>query len=372
MTLIVLFIRSLDVGGAERQLVALAKGLSARGVPVRVLTFYPGGTFLPELEAAGVPVEDLGKCGRWDVVPFVWRLYRRLRDLNPGVLYAWLTTANTLAAIIGRLAGVRRIVWGVRASNIDFDRYDWLTRVDFFFTRLTAQLADCIVCNSDAGRDFHITRDYPERKLIVVENGIDTEYFRFDPKGRARLRAEWQVGEHERLVGLVARLDPMKDHETFVRAAAVLARERNDVRFVCVGDGLQHYRLQLDEVVRGLGLQGRVQCVAARQDLAAVYSAMDVVSSSSYGEGFSNAIAEAMSCERPCVVTDVGDSARIVGETGRVVPARDPVALAKAWSAMLTLNVDSSSALGRRARQRILDNFSFLRMVEISLRVLQG
>ncbi len=235
MTEVVLFIRSLDVGGAERQLVALAKGLHSRGVPLRVLTFYPGGALLPELLAAGVPVEDLGKRSRWDVVPFLWRLYRRLRALRPKVLYSWLTTANTLAAVVGRLARVPRIVWGVRASNVDFGRYDWLTRVDFFITRLAARLANRIVCNSEAGRAFHVAQGYPDERITVIENGIDTERFRFDPAGRKRLRAEWGVSDHEFLIGLVARLDPMKDHETFLRAAALLAKKREDVRFVCVG-----------------------------------------------------------------------------------------------------------------------------------------
>ncbi len=371
MTEVVLFIRSLDVGGAERQLVALAKGLHSRGVPLRVLTFYPGGALLPELLAAGVPVEDLGKRSRWDVVPFLWRLYRRLRALRPKVLYSWLTTANTLAAVVGRMARVPRILWGVRASNMDFHRYDWFTRVEFLLTCLTARFADQIVCNSEAGKAFHIARGYPEGKITVIENGIDTERFRFDPEGRAHLRREWGIHENEFLIGLIARLDPMKDHETFLRAAALLAKERGDVRFICVGDGPVFYRARLQALAAELGIQDRVLWAGARQDLPVVYSAIDLASSSSYGEGFSNAIAEAMSCERPCVATNAGDSARIIGDTGSVVQPRDPAALARAWHEMLALPREGRLCLGERARKRIVQAFSLERMVENILRLLE-
>ncbi len=372
MTEVVLFIRSLDVGGAERQLVALAKGLHERSVSVQVLTFYPGGALRSELVTAGVPVEDLGKRGRWDVVPFLWRFYRRLRALRPKVLYSWLSTANTAAAVVGRLAGVPRIVWGVRASRMDFARYEWLTHIDFLLTRLAARLADRIVCNSEAGRAFHVAQGYPERKIAVIENGIDTERFCFDPAGRKRLRGEWKIGAGEMAIGLIARLDPMKDHETFLRAAALLAKEREDVRFVCVGDGPASDRARLQSLATALGLRDHVHWTGTRQDLPAVYSAIDIASSSSFGEGFSNAITEAMSCARPCVVTDVGDSARIVSDTGRVVPPRDPAALANAWREVIALAPEVRAALGKRARQRVVEEFSLARMVERTWEVLKG
>lgn len=365
MKRVVLLIRSLNVGGAERQLVALAKGLHERHVPVRVLTFYPGGALRPELEAAGVPVEDLDKRGRWDAVPFLWRLYRRLRALRPAVVYSWLTTANTLAVTIGRLAGVPRIIWGVRVSRMEFDRYDWLARVDYSLTRFAARRADRILCNSEAGRTFHAAHGYPPEKLRVIENGIDTDRFRFDSAGRERLRAEWKIGVGEALIGLVARLDPMKDHDTFLRAAALLAQRRADVRFVCVGGGPEKEARRLAALADGLDLAGRLVWAGARRDLPAVYSAFDIASSSSsFGEGFSNAVAEAMACERMCVVTDVGDSARIVGDVGYVVPARNPQALAKGWEAALALPVEERARRGRAARSRIEAEFSLARMIE--------
>lgn len=364
MKRVALFIRSLDIGGAERQLVMLAKGLHARGVDVRVLTFYPGGALRPELEAAGIPVSDLDKRGRWDVLPFLWRLWRWLRRQRPDVLYSWLPTANTMAAIVGRFAAAPRIVWGVRASNVDAARYDWLHRVEQGLARRLARHADRIVCNSEAGARWHEAMGYPAKPMVVIDNGIDTEHFRFSEAERLRLRREWGVSEEEVLIGLVARLDPMKDHETFLRAAAILVKERNDLRFVCVGDGPDDYRARLHRLATDLDIAAHVVWAGLRSDLPSVYSALDIASSSSYGEGFSNAIGEAMACGRICVVTDVGDSRRIVGETGYVVPPRDPEGLARGWQEALALAPSRRAQLEQAARRRVETTFSVERMVE--------
>jgi glycosyltransferase involved in cell wall biosynthesis len=373
VTRVVLLIRSLGVGGAERQLVVLARALHARGVDVRVLTFYPAGPLRPELEAAGVPVEDLGKGGRWDVLPFLWRLWRRLRALRPDVLYSWLPMANVLAAIVGPMAGVPRIVWGVRASNLDADRYDWLHRVEQSLARRLARRADAIICNAEAGRYWHEALGYPRERMVVIENGIDTERFHFDARARARLRKEWGIADHEHLIGLVARIDPMKDHDTFLRAAALLAQRRPDVRFVCVGDGPESELARLQGLAHALGLDGRLLWLGRRADVAQVLSAMDIASSSSsYGEGFSNAIGEAMACSRICVVTDVGDSRRIVGETGFVVPPRDPEALARGWETALAFPPEQRTERERVARRRVEERFSVRRMVERTEQVLFG
>jgi glycosyltransferase involved in cell wall biosynthesis len=362
---VVLLIRSLGIGGAERQLVVLARALHARGVDVRVLTFYPAGALKPELEAAGVPVEDLGKGGRWDVLAFLWRLWRRLRALRPDVLYSWLPMANVLAAVLGPMAGVPRIVWGVRASNLDADRYDWLHRVEQSLARRLARRADAIICNAEAGRHWHEALGYPRERMVVIENGIDTERFHFDAHARARLRKEWGVADHEHLIGLVARIDPMKDHDTFLHAAALLAQRRPGVRFVCVGDGPESELARLQGLAHALGLDGRLLWLGRRADVAQVLSAMDIASSSSsYGEGFSNAIGEAMACSRICVVTDVGDSRRIVGETGFVVPPRDPEALARGWEATLALPPAQRVEREQSARRRVEERFSVKRMVE--------
>lgn len=365
MKKVVLFIRSLEIGGAERQLVVLAKGLKSRGVKVCVITFYSGGALRGELETAGIQVEDLDKRGRWDVVSFFIRLIFCLRQNRSEILYSFLPTANSIGLIAGRLVGVRHIVWGVRASKVDLSQYDKLSLVDTFIARHLSRFADRIICNSKAGAWHHARMGYPPDKLAVIENGIDTTYFRFDAKGRARLRKEWCFRDNDILIGLVARLDPMKDHETFLQAAALLVRTLSNVRFVCIGDGEADYSQALKDRAVALGVDNHIRWFGSRLDMPAVYSAFDIVTSSSaYGEGFSNMVAEAMACERFCIVTDVGDSARIIGDNQWVVPARKPQMLARSWQMALRNSPEVRMQQGQMARTRIETHFSTDRMVE--------
>lgn len=371
MDRLVLLARKLDQGGAERQLVALAKALRERGHDIHVVLFYAGGVFDGELAAAGVPVHFVGKRGRWDVVGFLVRLALILRRLRPATIYSFLDLPNMLAALLHPVVGRPRLIWSIRAAGMEMQHYDWLSKR---IPRLEARLsraADLVVANSRAGKDWAISRGFPPDKMAVIENGIDTNRFKFDAAERERVRNEWKVGAGETAIGLVARLDPMKGHETFLLAAARLAEARKNLRFVCVGGGQQEYAGRLEELANSLGLGQRIIWAGPRSDMPAVLSALDIASSSSsFGEGFSNAIAEAMACERPCVVTNVGDSARIVGAAGEVVPPRDPDALADALARMLN-RIERVPDIGRQARARIANEFSVERMVSRTEQVLR-
>jgi glycosyltransferase involved in cell wall biosynthesis len=227
-----------------------------------------------------------------------------------------------------------------------------------------ARVADAVICNSEAGKQLCIRQGYDPDALFVVPNGIDTQRFRFDPVGRNRLRALWGVRDDELLIGVVARLDPMKDHATFLRAAKELAGAYGRSQFVCVGLGSRPYADMLRSLSADLGLDQQVRWVDEADDICGAYSALDVLCSSSMSEGFSNSIAEAMACERVCVVTDVGDARRIVGDTGRVVPARDHAALASACSDVARMPATERALLGARARRRVEEHFSVERLVD--------
>ena len=361
MKKIVFLIRSLNIGGAERQLVALAKGLHSRGVPVLVVVFYSNGPLENELQIAGVPVAVLDKRGRWDVFHFFWRLLQLLRQEKPDVLHGYLSVQNLLSVLIKPIFPSMRIVWGVRASNMDLDCYDWLFRLVFHGECFLSRFADLIIVNSNAGKDYHQQHGFPERKMVVVPNGVDTKRFKPDPDARIRVRREWKISDHEKLIGLVGRIDPMKDHATFLRAAALLLQQRTDVRFVCIGDGPASYKSKLLTLASELGIENNLIWAGARNDMTAVYTALDIASSSSLGEGFPNVIGEAMSCGVPCVVTDVGDSAWIVDDTGVVVPPQNPRALADGLELTLQRN---NKSMAVRARKRVEENFGFDQLIE--------
>jgi glycosyltransferase involved in cell wall biosynthesis len=238
---------------------------------------------------------------------------------------------------------------------MDGHPYDALFRFEVRLGVLLSRFADLIICNSEAGRDHHVGLGYLPQNMIVVPNGIDVERFRPDAGARAELRAEWSVGTDETLIGLIGRLDPMKDPQNFLQAAARLARPRPGLRVVCAGDGPEAYRDELKALAAELGIAERVLWSPARVDVWRVYNALDVcVSSSAFGEGFSNTIAEAMATGVPCVVTNVGDSAIVVGDRGWVCPPRDSAALAQAIEAALGAMPADAAAI----RQRIAVNYS--------------
>lgn len=359
-------IRSLELGGAERQLVELAGGLHRRGRRVSVATFYGHGELAAELRAGGTPLISLEKQGRWDLIGPLSRLRRLVRNRRPQVLHCYLPTSNSVGAVLRLFAPAYRLACGIRAVDMSLAQYGILARVSYALERLTNRFADLIIVNSHAGAERYLTEEGSRGRVHVVPNGIDTARFWPDESGREQLRREWRVSSTDLLIGYVGRLDPIKDHETFLRAAALLSSDIPRARFVCVGGGSPDYAASLRRRAGELGLGERVLFAGVRHDMAAVYSALDVATSASSAESFPNAVAEAMACGVPCAVTNVGDSARIVGEVGVVVPRQDPSALAAAWRVLMGDRRPPAAAV----RARIVREFSVDRMLDATEQLL--
>jgi glycosyltransferase involved in cell wall biosynthesis len=356
---LLVLIRSLDTGGAQRQLIALLARLERARFVVTVASMYDGGAMAGELAALpGVRCVCLERRGRADLIGFWLRLRRLVASVDPHLLYGYLGPARVATLLVGRRG--RKVVWGMRASNMEFGRYGRTARLAAWLERRFAAWPDLVLANSAAGRDWLVALGCPGEKIRVIENGIDLARFHADPVGRATLRAAWRIAPEAKLVALVGRLDPMKGHPDFLAAAALVAARTPEARFVCIGEGPGAYREALAAQASRLGLDAVLAWLPEQPDMNAAYSACDlVVSASAYGEGFSNVVAEAMACGVPCVVTDVGDSARIVGEAGVVVPPRNPRALADGILAMLARSSRSDAT-----RTRIREHFSVERMVE--------
>ncbi len=323
---VVFIIRRFDRGGAERQLIALLRALDKALFEIRVITLYGGGALWEE--AAAIPcvrLVHLGKKGRWHL-GVLGTLWRHLRDARPHIVHGYMDVANILA-LAGRMRGAK-VVWGVRGSNVDMSRYDYMRRIGQGLEARLAKLPDLIICNSRAGWSEVKARGFPTERTVIIPNGIDTERFRTDPESRRAVRGEWRVAPEEFLVGIVGRLDPMKGHAVFLHAARQVLERYAQLRFVLVGDG--RLRDPLRELAGQLGIQDRLIWAGERGDMPAVFPALDLtVSASLFGEGFSNVLAESMACGVPCVATDVGDASAILGEFGWSAPPGDPVALAE-------------------------------------------
>ena len=352
-------VRALTYGGAERQLVVLANELAKRGHEVAIAVFYRVGLLENEVDSSRVRLIYLEKRSRWDLFSFYWTLIRVVRQQRPDVLHGWMSTPNLSASMVRLLYPRVHLFWCIRCANLEmlFDRV--ASTIDWFERRLS-RFADCIVVNSRAGLDHAVSRGFPQEKMIHIPNGIDVNDFYFDPPSGDSVRAEWGFTRSERLIGLVGRLDPVKDHTAFLNAAARLASELPDVRFVCMGDGPVEYQRRLQALSRELDLEQKVLWLPPRPDVRSVYNALDVVCLCSVSEGFPNVIGEAMACGRHCVVTDVGDCRILVGDAGVVVPPNDPKALAEGLRQALTASGGSNG----RGRRRILEHFTVTRLTD--------
>lgn len=366
---VLLFNRSLNTGGAERQLVLLAKSLHERGISVAVMVYYGGGAFRSELENAGVTVIDLKKKGRWDIFWFALRTIMAIRKYKPDVIYTFIG-AHLVASALWGLIGRPAIVWGVRASNMDLGYYDWMSRFGEFCSIRMSRFADFIICNSEAGR-MHIQRlGYASHSITVIPNGIDTDRFKPNPSVRAGRRKSWNIPVDSLVIGMMARIDHMKDHSRFLMAASKVYSDVSNVYFVCVGSGSASLHSDLKQQSSDCGLGDAVRWIGHSDNPVYDYSAIDIfVQPSSFGEGFPNAVGEAMACGLPVVASDVGDCRRIVGEYGWIVPAKNHEALADA-----ILNAISAlpNWIPGRSRERIMENFSVDAMVNRTLNALQS
>jgi glycosyltransferase involved in cell wall biosynthesis len=365
---ILLSIPSLAAGGAERQFAAVASGLAARGHEVLAVALGQGGPLAADLGAARLI--ELGKTSRLDNARVALALARLLRREAPQVHYAFLPTCCVLGALLKPFCPATRLVFGSRATKVE-----GLGQAGRLLLGLEARLAhraDLVIANSKAGQAFCLRRSFPAKRVRVVDNGIDTMRFCPDWGLGAALRAHWGVEPGERLVGLAARLDPLKDHATFLEAAARLAARQPELRFVCVGGGPAAYAQSLRERATGLGLAKRLIWAGEHAEMPAVYNALDVACLSSVSEGLPNVLCEAMSCGVPCVTTDVGDAARVVEGVGLVVPPRDPAALADGLAAMLERLERDGPRLAVLCRERVEQEFSLARMVEATEALLRA
>jgi glycosyltransferase involved in cell wall biosynthesis len=356
----ILFIaRQLNIGGAERQLVTLANELAARGHEIVIASYYPGGALSKKLDTSRVRLISLDKRSRWDVFSFCFNVVRVVRREKPAVVHGWMYTQNVIATI-GKIFNPKvKLFWCIRSSNLS-DMLDWLENSTVWVQNRLSGLADCVVVNSQAGLEYAVSDGIPREKLRFIPNGIDTDLFYPDLAERQRVRAEWGVSDSEKIIGNVSRFDPIKNHPFFLRAAAKIAAEFPNVRFVCVGHGKATYLESLQAQADALGIADKVMWVQARPDIRAMYNALDVFCSTSLSEGFPNVIGEAMACGRRCVVTDVGDSKLLVDDTGAAVPSNDVEAL----TAALRHELEAPEALNLAARQHILDNFTVAHLAQ--------
>lgn len=353
-------ISGLDQGGAEamlEKLVLTGRRLDPQ-IEQRVINLGKPGVVGERLMRAGVTVESLEMRRGPGLLVRLPALARRLRSGRAvAVVQTWLWHADLLGGLCARAVGNRRVVWNLRNS---MPRHPATKRGSRVVARLCAWLSCLvparIVCNSASALEAHVAIGYCGRKCAVISNGFDLRSFAPSPDARSELRGRWGVQAGETLVGMVARVDPLKDHATFIRAAARIAARRPDARFALVGEGVSRDG-NIHALLAETGLGARFVLEERRDDVPRIMSALDVFCLASRSEGFPNVVGEAMACATPTVATDVGDVRLILDEDRLVAKLADPESLANCIAYVLDLGECQRRELGLKQRRRIASEF---------------
>jgi len=359
-------ITGLDTGGAELMLYKLLSMLDPQRVVATVISLLPPGDVGVSITRLGIPVYSLGMRRGGANLGALVRLVRLLRQTDADIVQTWLYHADLLGTLAKPWLGQAALLWNLRQSDLDPTTSKLSTRA---VARLCAGLSWVaprgIVCCSERTRAVHSALGYRAGIMTVIPNGFDLERFRPDPAARANVRAALGISRTTQLIGLIARYDPQKDLPTFLEAVRQTQASLPECHVLLCGRGMQGDNVELSRLVRAAGLKNRLHLIGPSTAPERVMNALDLlVSASAYGEGFPNVIGEAMACCVPCAVTDVGDSATIVGDTGTSVPPRDPAALATAIVSLLAEGGDALARRGQAARHKIACDFSLPEVAE--------
>jgi len=353
-------ITTLGPAGAETMLCRIASGMDGTRFENEIVSLTGILDLAERMQAIGMRVRTLGMKTSVPNPLLVMRLARWIRESKPDVIHTWMYHANLIGALAARLAGDVPVVWGIHHSGLD-PRVDkrrtmLVNRACAFLSRkLPARIVYC----SEASRRIHERLGYAPEKLELVPNGVDLEQFRPDPIARLSVREELDIPADALLIGMAARFHPQKDHRNFVRAATRLHKQMPEIHFLLCGLDITRQNSQLAGWVQAAGLGDCCHLLGVRRDVSRLFAAMDIATTSSVsGEAFPVVVAEAMASRTPCVVTDVGDSAMIVDQTGIVVAPGDPDALAEAWRKLIEAGPEVRHHLGMAARRRVQQHFA--------------
>jgi glycosyltransferase involved in cell wall biosynthesis len=360
---VMFFITGLSTGGAETMLLKLLSALPRSEFLPVVVSLLDRGTIGPRIEALGVPVYSLELRRPWRAPRGLLSLRALCRQTDPDLLVGWMYHGNLLATLVqATMARRAAVVWSIRQSLYGLTLERRLTALLIRAGGWLSRRPAAVIYNSTRAAAQHRIAGYRSRRDIVIPNGFDCEAYRPRAEERVRLRERIGAGPDSHVVGLIARVHPMKGHGLFLEAAAHLVASGLDVHFICAGRGADTGNAELTAAIGKLGLKDRVHLLGEERDVARLMAGLDLLcSASTSGEGFPNVIGEAMACGVPCAVTDVGDSASVVGETGAVVPPGNAVALAQACGRLLRESGDAKTRRSAAARNRTMEQYSLSR-----------
>lgn len=360
MKKIIHVITGLNTGGAEMMLYKLLADLDRQSYQHAVISLGTKGTIGSEIESLGISLYCLNLQKMRHILSSPAQLSKIFKREKPDIIQGWMYHGNFIGLMIKILIDKKAaLLWNIRYSLYDIAREKLNTRLIIRICGMFSRLPEVIIYNSKIATTQHEKIGYSLSRHCVIPNGFDCQIFRPSNESRANIRRELNIANDDIVVGHVARFHPMKGHDVFFDAVAMLYDRYPNVHYVLSGRGVSRLSDAFRHLLMRFSSPERIHLLEERRDIPALTASFDLaVSSSSWGEGFSNTVGEAMACGVPCVVTDVGDSAWIVGDGGTVVPPSQPKALADALEKSILCGSDRRKAIGARGRLRIENHFS--------------
>jgi glycosyltransferase involved in cell wall biosynthesis len=357
---IIYIISGLPTGGAEIMLYKLLSVIDRDIFEPVVISLTDEGSLGNNIKNLNIPVYKMEMKAGFPNPFKVWRFIQLIRKINPELIQGWMYHGN-LAALFAKWVLPNRfsLLWNIRHTPDDLKKEKRLTALVIRLGAKFSSHPDRIVYNSNVSEQKHELLGYNNKNKSIIPNGFNCEQFKPFDKAKSKLRHSLGLKKDTLLIGLIARYHIMKDHVTFLRSAGKLNKTYPEIHFVLVGQGVDKNNHLLIKLIEDLKITKNIHLLGKRMDMDEITAGLDIAcSSSSWGESFSNAIGEAMACGIPCMVTDVGDSARIVGETGIVVKPGDRKAFTDAMITLIKMSSEERLGLGKLARNRIIKHFS--------------
>lgn len=353
-------ITGLEGGGAEGALYRLCKHAKS-DCSMMVISLMGEGVYGAKLRASGVEVIALGMKSPLSMPSVLWRLCRILRQRKPDVMQTWMYHADLIGGLAGRLVGLP-VCWGIRLANLDNGTKRSTKMVALACGWLSRWVPDHAISCSERAIQSH--RNYGYRvPITVVPNGYELSHWKTASSNPLK-REDVGLSERDVVIVHAARAHSQKDHAGLARAFSGACEENAGLRLILCGTGLEAESDYFKALPFSAEARKAIRPLGARDDLPRLWGAADFFVLSSIVEGFPNVVAEAMASGLPAVVTDVGDAALIVGDTGMVVPPADPPALTAAMLQMAAMPRERRRQLGLAAVQRVEENYTIERMVD--------
>ncbi len=355
---LLVIVSGLNKAGAELMLYRMIKNLDRSNLNVNVISLTSMGQVGTMMVSDGITVHALNLNNYFLFLLRFARLIKLIRKIKPDVIQTWMYHADLIGGLASKISGYENVVWSIRNSSLSLDTTKYATYiVAKICSTLSSYIPKVIICCSFKTRESHISFGYDSKKMVVIQNGYELGKFLPINDAREIILSELALSSDTQIVGLIGRYHKIKNHLGFINAASLISNINPKVRFLLVGEGIDNSNKELLQYISSANLSDKFHLLGPRSDIPVIMSSLDVLVSTSFDEAFSNVIAEAMACGTLCVSTDVGDTAFIINDTGKLVAVGDFALLANSVLEILNLHPEKRKFLSKKARDRIIENF---------------